>query len=42
MDMTSAFDVEFKGQCPNAELVYDLFHGVAKYGREVIHRVRVD
>lgn len=28
--------------CPNAEVVYDLFHVVAKYGREVIDRVRVD
>ncbi|MFC6842052.1 transposase [Xanthomonas theicola] len=28
--------------CPNARVVYDLFHVVAKYGREVIRRVRVD
>lgn len=27
---------------PEAEVVYDLFHVVAKYGREVIDRVRVD
>ncbi|MFC6841945.1 hypothetical protein [Xanthomonas theicola] len=26
----------------NADLVYDLFHVVAKYGRKVIDRVRVD
>jgi transposase len=31
-----------KKHCPNAEVVYDLFHVVAKYGREVIDRVRVD
>ena len=31
-----------KQHCPNAEVVYDLFHVVAKYGREVIDRVRVD
>ena len=31
-----------KAHCPNAEVVYDLFHVVAKYGREVIDRVRVD
>ena len=42
MDMNSAFDLEVKANCPNAEVVYDLFHVVAKYGREVIDRVRVD
>jgi transposase len=42
MDMNSAFDLEVKAHCPNAEVVYDLFHVVAKYGREVIDRVRVD
>jgi transposase len=42
MDIHSAFDVVFKAQCPNAEVVYDLFHAVAKDGREVIDRVRVD
>lgn len=42
MDQNSAFDLEVKQHCPNAEVVYDLFHVVAKYGREVIDRVRVD
>ncbi|MET3870833.1 ISL3 family transposase [Puniceicoccus vermicola] len=42
MDQNSAFDLEVKMHCPNAEVVYDLFHVVAKYGREVIDRVRVD
>ncbi|CDI28194.1 TPA: ISL3 family transposase [Pseudomonas aeruginosa] len=42
MDMNSAFDLEVKSQCPNAVVVYDRFHVVAKYGREVIDRVRVD
>jgi transposase len=42
MDMNSAHDLEVKAHCPNAEVVYDLFHVVAKYGREVIDRVRVD
>lgn len=42
MDMNSAYDLEVKRHCPNAEVVYDLFHVVAKYGREVIDRVRVD
>ena len=42
MDMNAAFDLEVKRHCPNAEVVYDLFHVVAKYGREVVDRVRVD
>lgn len=42
MDMNTAFDLEVKRHCPRAEVVYDLFHVVAKYGREVIDRVRVD
>ena len=42
MDMSAAYDVEVRAQCPNAEIVYDLFHVIARYGREVIDRVRVD
>lgn len=42
MDMNSAYDREVRQHCPKAEVVYDLFHVVAKYGREVIDRVRVD
>lgn len=42
MDMNSAFDLEVKEQCDNAVVVYDLFHVVVKYGREVVDRVRVD
>ena len=42
IDMTTAYELEIKAHCPNAEVVYDLFHVVAKYGREVIDRVRVD
>ncbi|NLG29194.1 MAG: ISL3 family transposase [Chloroflexi bacterium] len=41
MDMNTAYDLEVRQHCPNAEVVYDLFHVVAKYGREVIDRVRV-
>ena len=32
MDMNTAFDLEVK-HCPQAEVVYDLFHVVARYGR---------
>lgn len=42
MDMHAAFYLEVRAQCPNAEIVFDLFHVVAKYGRDVIDRVRVD
>jgi transposase len=42
MDMNTAFDLEVRQHCPKARIVYDLFHVVAKYGREVISRVRVD
>lgn len=42
MDMNTAFDLEVRQHCPGARIVYDLFHVVAKYSREVISRVRVD
>jgi transposase len=42
MDMNTAFDLEVQQHCPRARVVYDLFHVIAKYGREVIDRVRVD
>jgi transposase len=42
MDMSGAYGDEVRAQCPHAAIVYDLFHVVARYGREVIDRVRVD
>ena len=42
MDRHSAYEQEVKANCPQAEIVFDLFHVVAKYGREVIDRVRID
>jgi len=42
MDMNGAYEQEVMGQCARAEIVFDLFHVVAKFGREVIDRVRVD
>lgn len=42
IDMTTAYELEIRALCPQAEIVYELFHVVAKYGREVIDRVRVD
>jgi transposase len=40
MDMNGAFEEEVKANAPQAAIVYDLFHVVAKYSREVIDRVR--
>lgn len=42
MDINTAFDIEVQAHCPNARIVYDLFHVVAKFVREVMDRVRVD
>jgi transposase len=42
MDQNPSYQLEVQHHCPNAAIVYDLFHIVAKYGREVIDRVRVD
>jgi len=42
MDMNGAYEEEMRAQCHQAEAVFDLFHVVAKYGHEVIDRVRVD
>lgn len=42
MDMNTALDLEVQKHCPEAEVIYDLFHVIAKFGREVIDRVRVD
>jgi transposase len=38
----ASYEREIRLHCPQAEIVYDLFHVVAKYGREVVDRVRVD
>lgn len=42
MDMNASYEQEIALHCPQAAIVYDLFHVVAKYGREVIDRVRVE
>jgi transposase len=42
MDMNAWFEAEVRRHCPNAEVVFDLFHVVAKYARQVIDRVRID
>lgn len=40
--MTAAYELEVRRYCPKAVIVFDLFHVIAKFGREVIDRVRVD
>ena len=42
MDMNAGYELEVRQHCQHAAIVFDLFHVVAKYGREVIDRVRVD
>ena len=42
MDMNPGYVEEAKAQCPAAQIVFDLFHIVAKYGHDVVDRVRVD
>lgn len=41
LDMSVGYRKAVEAACPQAALVYDLFHVVAKYGREVVDRVRV-
>lgn len=40
MDMNGAYEFEVKAQCPQAHIVFDAFHVLAKYGREVVDEVR--
>ena len=42
MDMNASYELEVRRHCPNAVVVFDLFHVIAKYGHDVIDRVRVD
>jgi transposase len=42
MDMSASYELEVRLHCPNAAVVFDLFHVIAKYGHDVIDRVRVD
>ena len=42
MDMNTDMDMEVQASWPKGRVVYDLFHVIAKFGREVIDRVRVD
>jgi len=41
MDMWKPYEEATREHCPNAEIVYDPFHLIAAYGRDVIDKVRV-
>ena len=41
MDMSGPYELETRAQCPQVAIVYDQFHVLAKFSREVIDRVRV-
>lgn len=40
MDMNGAYEEEVRYQCPYAVIVFDQFHVLAKYSREVVDKVR--
>jgi transposase len=40
MDMNGAYEEEVRAQCPYVTIVFDQFHVLAKYSREVIDKVR--
>jgi transposase len=42
IDMSEAYELETRAHCPQAAIVYDLFHVAAKFSQDVIDRVRVD
>lgn len=42
MDMWKPYEAATREHCPNAVIVYDPFHLIAAYGREVIDKVRVE
>ena len=40
MDQNASFETSVKGKCPNAVVVYDLFHMISKYGLTVLSHMR--
>ncbi|MFC1601530.1 ISL3 family transposase [Candidatus Sumerlaeota bacterium] len=42
MDMWEPYELAVKAWLPNAEIVWDLFHIIKNYNREVMDRVRID
>jgi transposase len=42
MDMMATYRQEVEARCPQTEIVYDFFHILSHYGRNVLDRIRVD
>lgn len=42
MDMNGGFEQEVRRQCPQVQIVYDLFHIVVNYSKKVVDRVRLE
>ena len=42
MDMWDPYEAAVRKHCPSAEIVYDPFHIISSYGREVVDKVRVE
>ncbi|MGC8817739.1 MAG: ISL3 family transposase, partial [Candidatus Hadarchaeum sp.] len=42
MDMWDPYEAAVRKHCPQAEIVYDPFHIISAYGREVVDKVRVE
>lgn len=40
MDQNASYETSVKNHCPNAKVVYDLFHLVSKFGLTVISQIR--
>jgi len=42
MDMWDPYEAAVRKYCPQAEIVYDPFHVISSYGREVVDKTRVE
>ncbi len=40
MDQNASYEISVKNHCPNAVVVYDLFHMIAKFGLTVLSQIR--
>lgn len=42
IDMNAGYEKEIQAQCPNVEIVWDQFHVVKNYSKDVVDRIRID
>ena len=40
MDQNASYEISVKNKCPNAVVVYDLFHMIAKFGLTFLSQIR--